>query len=198
MNTRDDPSLLGLPGREDEESGWGRWRMSVVLMRRNPSVNGRAMLPSASRTGEGEGRRRGGPTADDTLTELGRDRGGGDELVSDAYFGPCPKELGGTDDDGPLPDLSTLVWNAAVRGRATPGPVDERGRWEGGAVGAPWRPTMLGRRDEDTDEPRLRASTWDSSGDKGGEGSWCRDLVSAYSLASASPTSGTVSIPGGL
>ena len=146
--------------------------MSVVLMRRNPSVIGRVMPPSVSGTGEGEGRRRGGPMADDTLTELGRDRGGGDEIVSDAYFCPCPKELGGTDDGGTLPDLRTLVWNAAVRGRATLGPVDERGRWEGSALDAPWRPTTLGRRDEDTDEPRLRASTWISSGDKGGEGSW--------------------------
>ncbi len=127
MNTRDCPSLLGLPGREEEERGW-RWRMSVVLIRRKDSVTGGGMLPSVSGTGEGVGKGRGGPKAEDTLTELGRDRGGGDELVNVAYLCPCPKELGGTDDDVPLPDLRTLVWNAAVRGKATLGPVDDRGR----------------------------------------------------------------------
>ena len=158
MNTRDGPSLLGLPGREDEDSGW-RVRMSVVLIRRDDSVTGRGMFPSVSRTAKGEGKGRGGPEAEDTLTELGRERGGGDELVNVAYLCPCPKELGGMDDDVPLPDLRTLVWKGAVRGRATLGPVDERGRWVGSAFCAPWRPTTLGRRDEDTDEPRRRGST---------------------------------------
>ena len=156
-----------------------------MLIRRNASV-GRA-IRSAPGAGSGVDPDAAGADAPDmvTETELGRERvrGGGD-VAMDGYrcnCGPAPAFAV----DEPLPDLSTLVWNAAVSGSGMLGPVDDRGR-KGSAFGAVWRPVRLGRRRE-LDH---RASNW--SGEAGGEGS-CRERVSAYS--SASPSSGTGSMP---
>lgn len=169
--------------------------MSVVLRRRNASV-GRAMMLSSASTRDGDDEAR---IDIDTDTELGRDRsrsrsrcedGGGGERVIDGYR--CMDEA-----PPPLPDLSTLVWKAAVSGRAL-GPVDERGRkLEGSALGVLWRPERLGRRlDGDEDEPAAARQRMSSSGDAGGEGSW-RDLASEYSPVSASVSSGTGSMERG-